>query len=249
MKISTFGKEIKELRKSNKFTQKQLAEKLGKAESTIRMWELGTNTPNAKTIAELSKVLNVGYTDLMIKAGFINEEDVNLTPEEKAASDETSYLMNVNELKEIENKLKQCDSEEEKKELNARKIRLEKRISKLKLRLTEIQQRRYINPFDLMTPEEEDAYFEKQNKAYEVEDYRRREYPDIKDFLEQRNVYFNGKSLSKENRELAIKMLDVLFEKLEVNYPSEEKIEKEYNNFENMFAFLKKESSDRTKGK
>ncbi|EJQ36380.1 hypothetical protein IEC_03850 [Bacillus toyonensis] len=247
MKTSTFGTKIKELRKSNKFTQKQLAEKLGKAESTIRMWELGTNTPNAKTIVELAKVLNVGYTDLLLEAGYINEEDVNLTQGEKTAFDETSYLMNVNELQAIENKLKQCNSEEEKKNLNARKIRLEKRIAKLKLNLTGIQQRRNVNPFDLMTPEEEEAYFEAENRSYLMEDYRRREYPDIKDFLEQSNAYFNGKALNREHRELAIKMLNVLFEKLEVNYPSDEKIEKEYDDFENMFAFLKKESSDRSK--
>lgn len=236
MKTSTFGEKIKELRKSNKFTQKQLAEKLGKAESTIRMWELGTNTPNAKTIAELSKVLNVGYTDLMIKAGYINNEQIK--------SDEASYLMNINELNAIEKKLKQCDSEEEKKNLNERKTLIERRIAKLRFNLNEMEALFYS-----MTPEEEEAYIEGQNKSYLVEEYRRSEYPDIKKVLDQNNVYFNGKSLSKENRELAIKMLDVLFEKLEVNYPSDEEIEKDYDSFKNRFAFLEQESSDSSKNK
>jgi len=112
-----------------------------------------------------------------------------------------------------------------------------------------LQRRQQENYFESMTPEEEEAYFEGQNKSYLVEDYRRREYPDIKDFLEQSNVYFKGKSLNKEQRELAIKMLDVLFEKLEVNYPSDEKIEKEYDSFENMLVSLKNDSSDRAKDK
>ncbi|EJR99155.1 helix-turn-helix domain-containing protein [Bacillus mycoides] len=201
MKPSTFGEKIKELRKSNKFTQKQLAEKLGKAESTIRMWELGTNTPNAKTITELSKVLNVGYTDLMIKAGYINKELIK--------TEEAFYHMNANELNEIEKKLKQCDSEEEKKDLNESKILIEKRIAKQRFNLSEMEALFYSK-----TQEEQEAHIEAENKSYAVEEYRQSEYPDIKEILEQNDVYFNGKSLSKEHRELAIKMLDVLFENL-----------------------------------
>ncbi|MGI8279821.1 helix-turn-helix domain-containing protein [Bacillus mycoides] len=201
MKPSTFGEKIKELRKSNKFTQKQLAEKLGKAESTIRMWELGTNTPNAKTITELSKVLNVGYTDLMIKAGYINKELIK--------TEEAFYHMNANELNEIEKKLKQCDSEEEKKNLNESKILIEKRIAKQRFNLSEMEALFYSK-----TREEQEAHIEAESKSYAVEEYRQSEYPDIKEILEQNDVYFNGKSLSKEHRELAIKMLDVLFENL-----------------------------------
>ncbi|HFK1746077.1 TPA: helix-turn-helix domain-containing protein [Bacillus cereus] len=100
--------------------------------------------------------------------------------------------------------------------------------------------------FNSMTPEEEEAYFEAENKSYLVEEYRRREYPDIKDFLEQRDVYFNGKVLNKDHRELAIKMLDVLFEKLEVNYPSNEKIEKAYDDFTKSLEFTTKEWSQRS---
>ncbi|PEG03936.1 MULTISPECIES: helix-turn-helix domain-containing protein [Bacillus cereus group] len=234
MKTSTLGEKIKELRKSNKFTQKQLAEKLGKAESTIRMWELGTNTPNAKTIAELSKVLNVGYTELMIKAGYINKEQIK--------DEEASYLMNINELNTIEKRLEECNSEEEKKNLNMRKTLIERRIAELRFNLIETEALFYY-----MTPEEEEAYIEGQNKSYLVEEYRRREYPDIKDFLEQGNVYFNGKSLTKEHRELATRVLGALFEKLEVTYPSDEKIEKEYDDFTKAWDFAKKEWSKRSK--
>ncbi|PGY57442.1 helix-turn-helix domain-containing protein [Bacillus thuringiensis] len=103
----------------------------------------------------------------------------------------------------------------------------------------EMQERRGIEEyFNSMTPEEEAAYLEEENKLFKMEEYRRSEYPDIKEILEQSNVYFNGKSLSKEHKELAIKMLDVLFEKLEVNYPSKEEIEKKYNSLNNrIFPF------------
>lgn len=103
----------------------------------------------------------------------------------------------------------------------------------------EMQERRGIKEyFDSMTPEEEAAYLEEESKWLKVEEYRRLEYPDIKEVLEQSNVYFKGKSLSKEDRELAIKMLDVLFEKLEVNYPSSKEIEKKYDSVNNKFLLF-----------
>ncbi|PEP49727.1 MULTISPECIES: helix-turn-helix domain-containing protein [Bacillus] len=244
-----FGKLIRNYRKEQGLTLTDLGEKIGLSHPYLSQIELGKRNASPEILQKLATVLDVGYTELMIKAGYIKEEDVSLTQEEKASFDEVSYLMTVNELNTIENKLKQCDSEEEKKNLNARKIRLEKRIAKLKLNLTGIQQRRNVNPFDLMTPEEEEAYFERQNKDFDVEEFRRLHYPDVKEVLEQSDVYFNGKSLSKAHKELAIKMLDVLFEKLEVNYPSNEEMEKKYDGFNNMFAFLNQDSSDFAKDK
>ncbi|PEP85322.1 helix-turn-helix domain-containing protein [Bacillus toyonensis] len=114
----------------------------------------------------------------------------------------------------------------------------------------EMQERRAMEAFfNSMTPEEEDAYIEAENKSYEVEEFRRLHHPDVKDVLKQRAVYFNGKSLNKEYSELATKVLEALFEKLEVNYPSKKEIEKEYHDFNNMFAFLNQDSSDRDKDK
>ncbi|MDA2143495.1 MULTISPECIES: helix-turn-helix domain-containing protein [unclassified Bacillus cereus group] len=103
----------------------------------------------------------------------------------------------------------------------------------------EIRERRGIEEyFNSMTPEEQAAQLEEDNKFFKVEEYRRLEYPDIKEVLEQSNVYFKGKSLSKEDKELAIKMLDVLFEKLEVNYPSREELEKKYDSLNKRFSFF-----------
>ncbi|MGN7192844.1 helix-turn-helix transcriptional regulator [Bacillus mycoides] len=53
-----YGERIRELRKNNKLTQAQLAQKLGKGESTIRMWELGKNEPDRISLIEMSRIFN-----------------------------------------------------------------------------------------------------------------------------------------------------------------------------------------------
>ena len=47
------GHEIKDLRKCTKMTQKQLADKLGVAEKTIRRWEKGESRPSQLAQREL----------------------------------------------------------------------------------------------------------------------------------------------------------------------------------------------------
>lgn len=69
---------IKSLRKKEGLTQKQLAVKLGKKESTIRMWELGLNEPTLSSIIELSNMFNVSIDELvglkkLIKVGLYFE--------------------------------------------------------------------------------------------------------------------------------------------------------------------------------
>ena len=46
----TFGKAIKEQRIKKGLTQAQLAEMLGKAESTVRTWELDRSSPDRKAL-------------------------------------------------------------------------------------------------------------------------------------------------------------------------------------------------------
>lgn len=53
-----YGDRIRELRKDNKMTQAQLAKKLGKGESTIRMWELGRNEPDRISLIEMSRIFD-----------------------------------------------------------------------------------------------------------------------------------------------------------------------------------------------
>ncbi len=56
---------IKSLRVSFGLTQKQLAEKLQKGESTVRMWELGKSEPDSETVNLLSREFNIS-TDYIL---------------------------------------------------------------------------------------------------------------------------------------------------------------------------------------
>ena len=49
---------IKQLRKENRLTQVELAEKLGVSVSTVAMWETGKRTPNFKTLNDMSDMFD-----------------------------------------------------------------------------------------------------------------------------------------------------------------------------------------------
>lgn len=55
---TTVGEKIKQLRKAQKMTQKELAEKMGLSKSTIAMYEIGKNYPNLNIIKQLCRILN-----------------------------------------------------------------------------------------------------------------------------------------------------------------------------------------------
>lgn len=59
------GRMIKEARKKKKLTQRELGEKLGKKEVTVRMWELGKNVPNPYVLEQLSDLLDINYSEIM----------------------------------------------------------------------------------------------------------------------------------------------------------------------------------------
>ena len=60
------GKRIKACRKAAKMTQKELANKVGCAEITIRQYEGGKNIPKADTRIALANALGVSYADLFV---------------------------------------------------------------------------------------------------------------------------------------------------------------------------------------
>lgn len=99
MSASYIGLTIKELRKSKKITQKQLAEKIGKVESTVRMWELGKNNPQPDSLKKLSEVLEVDYSELMRAAGYLDEK----SKFEKLASEFMREIINIKEVIELIN--------------------------------------------------------------------------------------------------------------------------------------------------
>ena len=56
---SKTANKIRELRKTAGLTQKELAERVYKSESAIRMWELGKSEPDLLSINALAEIFNV----------------------------------------------------------------------------------------------------------------------------------------------------------------------------------------------
>ena len=54
----TVAENIKRLRKNRGFTQKQLAEKCGMSESTLRQYEIGYRNPKIETLHKIAKALD-----------------------------------------------------------------------------------------------------------------------------------------------------------------------------------------------
>jgi repressor LexA len=59
------GKNIREYRKGLHLTQKELAERLFKSESAVRMWELGKSEPDNDTLFHLATIFCVSVDDLL----------------------------------------------------------------------------------------------------------------------------------------------------------------------------------------
>lgn len=60
--IVTIGEQIRERRKIAGLTQKELGERAGIAEPTIRRYELGKLNPKIETVAKIAKALDVPTT-------------------------------------------------------------------------------------------------------------------------------------------------------------------------------------------
>lgn len=59
------GKFIKELRKKNNLTQKQLADKYGVTYQAVSKWENGINLPEVTLIREMSRDFNISVEDIL----------------------------------------------------------------------------------------------------------------------------------------------------------------------------------------
>ena len=60
---------IKELRRKNKLSQTELAEKMSVGQTAVSMWENGTNFPKSEMLPKLAKVLGCTIDDLFDKEG------------------------------------------------------------------------------------------------------------------------------------------------------------------------------------
>lgn len=69
-----FGLRLKKLRKNAGMTQNELADKLKKSGSAVRMWELGTNEPDINTLVELSSIFDCSLDYLMCRDAVLGKE-------------------------------------------------------------------------------------------------------------------------------------------------------------------------------
>ena len=59
------GKFIKELRKEQNLTQKELANNLGIPDRAVSRWERGVGCPDISLLSDLSKILNISISELL----------------------------------------------------------------------------------------------------------------------------------------------------------------------------------------
>ena len=65
MEQEKIGKFIKEIRKKNKLTQKDLADKLGVTFQAVSKWENGKNVPDISLLKEISNLFDVNLDDII----------------------------------------------------------------------------------------------------------------------------------------------------------------------------------------
>lgn len=65
--MNAFGERLRALRNSAGFTQSALGNMIGKSDSAVRMWELGRNEPDMKTLMALAALLDCSLEYLMCR--------------------------------------------------------------------------------------------------------------------------------------------------------------------------------------
>ncbi len=80
---------IRKLRKAHGLTQAQLAAKLHKAGSTVRMWELDKASPDAETLVMLARVFSVSTDYLLTDT---TEPVESATPEQQPESKQIAKI-------------------------------------------------------------------------------------------------------------------------------------------------------------
>lgn len=61
----SFGEKIESLRKENRLTQAEFAEKLGVTRTTVGKWELNKNYPNQAVLLQICKIFNCSLDALL----------------------------------------------------------------------------------------------------------------------------------------------------------------------------------------
>lgn len=76
--MNSIGENIRQLRKSHKYTQKDLAELLDVKPTTVASWEQGRNKPLMDKVTKLSNLFKISPTELIGKS--LTETPTNIKP-------------------------------------------------------------------------------------------------------------------------------------------------------------------------
>ncbi len=87
------GKKIKELRKARKYTQEQLAEKVGIGTPNISYFETGKFSPSIETLQKIAQVLNVEVYELYMFQPLKSSEEIKKELVQSMDSDEEILRM------------------------------------------------------------------------------------------------------------------------------------------------------------
>ena len=161
---------IKEFRKKNKFSQAELAEKLGVARTTIGYYERAEVEPNIYTLIQLSKLMNRSIDSLLgLNHSTENTNDLN-------NSDLSKKIFILNKLIEKNN--------QSFKELESSKLRTERMFNELKR--TRNRAENDIKLFQELSKE----FTNTLDKEHE---------PDLSDALEYQDINYNFSTTEKED--------------------------------------------------
>lgn len=76
MQGNTFGRYLRALRKAKGLTQVELGEAIGYSEPYLSQIETGSKIPSTELLRAVSNEMGVTYIGMMIKAGYVTEEEV-----------------------------------------------------------------------------------------------------------------------------------------------------------------------------
>ena len=84
------GLKISALRKKNKMSQEELAEKLFVTRQALSKWELGQGLPSIDTIIELAKIFSTDFEDLLC----LGEDNLKINKDNIFSGHSRSYIIN-----------------------------------------------------------------------------------------------------------------------------------------------------------
>ena len=73
-----FIEKLREVRKANHLTQKNIANQLGISERAYQHYEAGTREPNIETLLQLSIILNISLDELLCRHDYRKSHEVSV---------------------------------------------------------------------------------------------------------------------------------------------------------------------------